>query len=279
MLYEVAAGSIHAPQGNVVGSLVSPVNVAIAAIGKPRAAPLADNDTGLLEEVGELIQAARALQDRAHGLPDAVRTDSYLESAVDSLIWQAERLADVSECDLFEPIYEQVIAARQAACAIASVKSEGLEFVLSWWQRTQPAIADYWAAILWISRTWKRSQDAVPQPEDILDSDPVTEVTGNAVTPKLKLTIDKDVRSVSRKGADYSHYKADFDNVKGDCWKMVRALVEADGEPVDMRRLLPDQSSTNLRNFIASIKTEVGNLDVEPVSKGTQTWNLAVTCK
>lgn len=102
---------------------------------------------------------------------------------------------------------------------------------------------------------------------------------GQEHTPNLDLKLDTDRRTLSRQGASYRDTHADFDNVKGDCWRIVRLLVLADGAPVNLREELPEQSDSNRRGFIQRINVEVSNLDIKAESVGAQTWRfVAVTC-
>jgi hypothetical protein len=119
---------------------------------------------------------------------------------------------------------------------------------------------------------WGWAWDLRETCRDVLAFKGVTETSGDPVTPNLGLRLDPDDRVVTRDGELYQHANADFGDVKNDCWKIVRALTKADGEPVLMKKLLPIQATSNLRNFIQNINHEIRSLDVEAVSVGTQTW-------
>jgi hypothetical protein len=159
MVETVAAFSSEVP--GVVGyPLVGVQRAAFSNGTRPESLPT--DEAELLDEASELLSAAEVLQSRAFKLHGMSYDVAAHEMAIESLVAQQKRLLPVLECTLFEPVYQQLHMAVQAAETIQGLQRHGPAVVIETWAKVIPQ-TDFWAALVWVSREWKRRTGNVPK--------------------------------------------------------------------------------------------------------------------
>ncbi|MEO2015040.1 MAG: hypothetical protein ABGZ53_11790 [Fuerstiella sp.] len=150
MMVETVAARVT---GGVGYPLVGVQRAAFSNGSRPESLPT--DEAELLDEASELLSAAEVLQSQAFKLPTRLFGSEPYDAAIKSLVAQRLRLLPVLEIDLFEPIYQQLHMAIQAAGTISGLKQHGQHDVTEAWKRVVPQ-TDFWAALVWVSREWKR---------------------------------------------------------------------------------------------------------------------------